>query len=122
MAPEVIEVEAEAGDLGGADDAYDVVVGREGWGVLSLLAFVLALTSRLVLRAVLPPELRATWYFPFLVVVVTPSLAALGLLLGLLGMRLSRSGGWARVGVFLNAVVLGLSLLALGFIWYIRNR
>jgi uncharacterized membrane protein YjjB (DUF3815 family) len=90
---------------------YGAVRLPDSWHVLSLACFAGALGSRF-----LAPLLTRWWQVPFyrtlLPGVLTLGLAALGLVLGLIGLRSPQGRGTARIAVFLNGIVLALGLLA----------
>ena len=85
-------------DVPAADD-YEVIRLSISWGVLSIAAF-LALIS---LQLFGVSYLRLSYLRVF---VATLALAFVGLALGLTGLRIGRGRRSARVGVFLNGVVL----------------
>jgi hypothetical protein len=93
------------------DGEYGAVRLPEAWHVLSLLCFAGALGSRFLVT-LLPEVLRSMVYRPFLPGIVALWLAAVGLVLGLMGLRVPAGRSTARVAVFLNAIVLVLCLLA----------
>jgi hypothetical protein len=100
------------------DGEYGAVRLPEAWHVLSLLCFAGALGAR-YLVTLLPDGLRPLFYRPLLPGMVALSLAGLGLVLGLIGMRVPAGRSTARVAVFLNATVLALGLLAAAAFFYI---
>jgi hypothetical protein len=83
-----------------------------GWHVASLLCFAAALGSRLLVVLLLPARWPSSWMRPLLPGLAGLLFAVLGLAFGLLGLRNARGRSLARVGVFLNSIVLVLSLLA----------
>ena len=89
---------------------YEVVSLRLSWGALSLTFFLLTLPARTLLD-LQPWRPAQIWMWPLMPVVAIAALSLLGLLAGLLGLRLSDGRGMAKVGVLLNAVVLGCILL-----------
>ena len=92
------------------------------WGLVSLICFTGSLTTR-YLVALLPPRLQGYQMMPPLAVVLVPILSLLGMLVGLLGSRRTRTYSTARVGFLLNLVVFSLSVLWVGLIWvYLRTR
>jgi hypothetical protein len=82
-----------------------------GWHVASLLCFAAALGSRLLV-VLLPARWPSSWMRPLVPGLAGLLFALLGLAFGLLGLRNARGRSLARVGVFLNSIVLVLSLLA----------
>lgn len=96
---------------------YAVLRVPDAWHVLSLVFFLAALGSRYLVRFL--PSGRGYLYRPVLAAFLVPLLAGIGLLLGLVGLRRPATRGVARVAVFLNAVVLVLSALALAAFFYI---
>lgn len=97
--------------FGGEYAALDL---PDRWPLVSLALFLAALAARYLVKLV-PAAYLA--YLPVPRAVATalavPALAALGLLAGLIGARTSPGSGIARTGIFLNAVVLALSGLAI---------
>ncbi len=85
------------------DDDYQVIRLRVSWGAVSIAAFIGILILQLFgrwLRVSLPQVIGGT-----------AALALTGLVLGLIGLKFSRSRGAARVGTFLNGAVLGIFVL-----------
>jgi hypothetical protein len=99
---------------------YGAVALPSSWPVLSLLFFAAALASRVFVNLI-PREVRPL-PGPILTAVVVPVFAFLGLGCGLLGKRHRQAAGTARLGIFLNAVTLVLSFLALFAYWIILHR
>lgn len=93
-----------------------------GGHVASLVCFVAALGSRFLVSALLPARWPNSWTRPLLPGVVVLFFSLLGLLFGLIGLRSTRGRGVARVGVFLNSIVLGLTLLAAFAFYTILRR
>jgi hypothetical protein len=103
------------------DDAYAPLEAPDALPLLSWLCFAGTLVSRPIAR-LLPREWRPYPYGVLLPVVIAFALSLLGLLLAAWAMRRARRRGLARIGLFLNAVVLGLTLLAaLGIVWIFRR-
>jgi hypothetical protein len=100
------------------DGEYGVVRLPDAWHVLSLVCFVGSLGARFLVR-LLPEWTRELVYRPWQPGLLALVLAALGLVLGLIGLRTPRGRGTARVAVFLNATVLALGLLAAAALFYI---
>lgn len=100
------------------DGEYGAVRLPEAWHVLSLLCFAGALGARFLVT-LLPDGLRLPFYRALLPGMLTLALAGLGLVLGLLGLRVPAGRSTARVAVFLNATVLVLGLLAAAAFFYI---
>ncbi len=96
---------------------YSVLQVPDAWHVLSLIFFIGALGARFLVR--LLPQGRGFFYRPVLTAFTVPVLAGLGLLFGLVALRNPATRGVARVAVFLNAIVLVLSALALAVFFYI---
>ncbi len=96
------EQRANSGFAGFGDD-YQVIRLQISWGACSVLAFA----------AILAIQLLGRWLGISLVqsIVSAALLAIVGLILGLIGLKFGRARGAARVGVFLNAVVIGMFLL-----------
>jgi hypothetical protein len=99
---------------------YGAVALPSSWPVLSLLFFAAALASRIFVNLI-PRELRPL-PGPILTAVVVPALALVGLFFGFVGRRNPRTAGTSRLGIFLNAVTLVLSFLALFAYWLILRR
>lgn len=103
------------------DDAYSPLEAPDALPLLSWLCFAASLVSRPISR-LLPREWRPYPYGVLLPVAIAAALSLLGLLLATWAMRRARRRGLARVGLFLNAVVLALTLLAaLGIVWIFRR-
>jgi hypothetical protein len=100
------------------DGEYGAVRLPEAWHVLSLLCFAGALGAR-YLVTLLPDGFRPPFYRALLPGVVALSLSGLGLVLGLIGLRVPGGRSTARVAVFLNGTVLVLGLLAAAAYLYI---
>jgi len=99
---------------------YGEVSLPELWHVASLAFFLAALGARFVVELV-PAALRPLPK-PLLSAVAVPVLAGCGLALGLVGLGRVESRGIARIAVFLNAVALVLSALALAAYLYILPK
>jgi hypothetical protein len=97
----------------GSDDEYSAVETGAVVPLLSLIFFLLALSSR-YLFDLLPPGLIRLPYPALLPALAVPVFSGLGLLLGLLGLRSTHGRGLARLALFVNAVALALSGL---FTW-----
>lgn len=98
---------------------YGTITLSGAWHVLSLVFFVGALGARF-LTALVPREaLTGVIWRPVLTAFSVPLLAALGLLFALVGLRNPAGRGAAKIALFLNAVVLVLSGLALWAFFYI---
>ncbi len=93
-----------------------------GWHVASLVCFLAALGSRYLVSLLLPSRWPSPWMRPFVPGVAVLLFATLGILFGLLGLRNAKSRGMARIGIFLNATVLGLSLVAAFAFFVILRR
>ena len=103
------------------DEAYAPLEAPDLLPLLSWLCFAGSLVSRPLSR-LLPRELRVYPYGVLMPVAVAGGLALVGLLLATWAMRRARRRGLARIGLFLNAVVLGLTTLAaLGMFWIFRR-
>ena len=103
-------------------DEYEVVALRLSWGALSLACFLLTLPARSLFR-LQPWRPEQVWLWPLVPVAAIAVLSFLGLLAGLAGLRTPQSRGTAKVGVLLNAVVLGcivLVFLGMAAIFYLR--
>jgi hypothetical protein len=85
------------------------------WGVASLLLFAASLMTR-QLVGFLPPHLQGYYLMPPLVVRLTPLIALIGLLVGMIGVRRKTPRSLALLGAGLNVVVVLLSsLFFIGF-------
>jgi hypothetical protein len=82
----------------------------DAWHVLSLVCFVASLGARFLVW--LLPAGHTFFGRVFLPGFAVFALAGLGLLSGLLGLRRPDGRGLARIGIFLNATVLVLGVLA----------
>lgn len=99
---------------------YAVLRVPDAWHVLSLVFFIAALGARFLVR--LLPRGSGFFYRPVLTAFLVPVLAGIGLLFGLVALRNPATRGFARVAVFLNLVVLVLSMLALAvFFWILPD-
>jgi hypothetical protein len=102
------------------DGEYRVLAPGDIQPVLSLACFLAALGSRFLVRLFASAmSMRARILLPG---ALSLCLSLIGLLLALLALRQPRRRGMARVAVFLNAVVLALSLLAVGVYLYLVAR
>lgn len=113
---------AERRERGSGDaygDAYDVVTVRLSWGLISIGFFLFTLPTRYFVRHLPWWRPDNLWMAPLLSALAVPALATLGLLCGLFGLR-GRSPSTARIGIFLNVVALGVSLLIFAAFVYIR--
>jgi len=99
------------------DGEYGEIRFGDSWkNVASLLCFVAALGSRYLVQGIpreLLPMSRTVMAIP-----VALMLGGLGIVLGMAGLRHSRSAGLAKLGLFLNATVFGLACLAALFLFY----
>ncbi len=80
------------------DDDYQVVRLRISWGSLSVVAFIVILILQLFGRQFGANLIEVN--------LGTMALSAAGFVLGLIGLKLGDSRGAARLGAFLNGVVL----------------
>ncbi len=94
------------------DGEYAALDLPAGWHVASLVCFLAALGSRFLVSLFLPARWPSSWMRPLVPGVAVLLFAALGIVFGLLGLRNAKSRNMARIGVFLNAIVLVLGLLA----------
>ncbi len=97
-------------------DEYAVVRLRISWGLISLLAFALALPCRYLLRLV-PVKLPEPWMGFWLWIPVMLALALLGVLCGLLGLR-QEPRTIAKIGLLLNSAIL---LVLIGTALFVRH-
>lgn len=102
-------------DLAGGE--YAVLDLPDGWPVASLICFVAALGARFFTGAL--PDGLFGLRGPVLTAFAVPAIAALGLALGLIGLKSRRGRGMARIGLLLNGAVIALSALALWAFFYI---
>ena len=110
--------EPVSGEVG---DEYAVLEVRDAWQAVSLLCFAGALGSKLLVTLV-PRELRPSRWGVLLPLAVTLVLALVGLACGLVALRRSSARGASHIAVFLNAVVVGLAVLALVAFFAILGR
>jgi hypothetical protein len=98
-------------------DEYAVIRLRISWGLVSILAFALALPCRYLLRLVpavrLPDPLMVLWLW----IPVTLALALLGVLCALLGLR-QEPRTIAKIGLLLNSAIL---LVLVGTALFVRH-
>jgi hypothetical protein len=110
-----------AGGRREAEDAYAPVEAPEAWPVLGLICFGLSLVSK-PLVGLLPPDLRPYPLGVLLPVGVSFASALMGALLSWIGVRRSRGGALARLGLFVNLAVAGLCALAVvALVWIFRR-
>lgn len=82
----------------GEDDDYEVIRVSISWGMLSILVFAVILTTQLFGLRVFGLRLSQ--------VVATLPLSVAGLVLGGIGFKFGRARRAAKIGLFLNGVVL----------------
>ena len=97
------------------EDDYAVVRVSIGWGTLSILAFAIVLALQLFGRQVFGLRLIQ-------VVGATLPLSFVGLALGLIGTRLGRGRKAAKLGAFLNGVVLFCVFVLLPVVFQVLKR
>jgi len=103
------------------DDAYVPLEAPDILPLLSWLFFAASLASKPLVR-LLPRSLRPYPWGVLLPVAASAALALVGVLLAWVGGRRARRPGIARIGLFLNATVFGLTLLAgLAIAWILRR-
>ena len=90
------------------------------WHVASLACFAASLGARFLVKIL--PVANSFFGRVFLPGLAVLTLAALGLLFGLRGLRNPEGRGIARIGVFLNATVLVLGTLAVVLFFRILSR
>lgn len=106
---------AETSARDGANDDYEVVRLSIGWGALSILAFASMLIVQLGGSRVLGLSVaQAT-------VLILP-LSGVGFVLGTIGVKYGRDSRLARLGVFLNGIVLFCILVLLPLTTQILRR
>ena len=104
------------------DDAYAPLEAPDVVPLLSFLCFSASLAARPIARVLLPAVWRSPWRV-IAPVAIAASLALIGLLLALWSSRRAKGRrGLAKVGLFLNGVVLGLTGLAVLAIVFILRR
>ena len=104
------------------DDAYSPLEAPDVVPLLSFLCFSASLAARPIVR-LLPPELRRPPWGVLAAPAMAAALALLGFLLALWASRRARGRrGLARIGLFLNGVVLALTGLAVLAIVFILRR
>ncbi|HEX3126865.1 MAG TPA: hypothetical protein VH394_06020 [Thermoanaerobaculia bacterium] len=96
---------------------YSVLQMPDSWHVLSLVFFAASLGARFLVA--LLPSGRGIFYRPILTAFSVPVLAGVGLFFGLVGLRRPETRNVARIAVFLNLIVLGLSALVIAAFYYI---
>lgn len=99
-----------------ADDDYEVISLKISWAALSILSFLLTLPARDLLQ-LLPWRPQNIWLWPLVPPMVILGLSILGFLFGALGLKYSAHRGMAKIGMFLNGVVLAI-VLALTALWF----
>ena len=92
------------------EDGYEVVRLRFSWAGTSLLLFALSLPMPYIMDWI-PLRLPAYWMRPAAWVPAVFLLTALGTLCAFIGYRRSANRSLAKLGLFLNGVVVGLLLL-----------
>lgn len=97
------------------DDDYEVVRISISWGMLSIVAFAVILTLQMFGIRVLGLSLAQ-------VVGATLVLSFVGFALGLVGVRFGRARGAAKLGAFLNGVVLLCIFILLPLTFAILRR
>ena len=103
------------------DEAYAPLEAPDALPLLSWLCFAGTLASRPLAR-LLPASLRAPPLGVVMPVAIAAALALVGLLLAAWAMRRGRRRALARIGLFLNGVVLALTALAAaGMVWIFRR-
>ena len=104
-----------------SDSAYSSIEFGAVWEMLSLACFALALSLHYLPDWLIPlPDTHFNRFF--LPILVVSGLACFGILLGWIGKRRSRRPGLARVGIFLNSIVLGLTGLLVLVLYLLRYR
>ena len=105
-APVLAPAPGHEGDAAGPSDSAYSTIGVEAlWGIFSLGCFILSLFSRHFAHWLVPsPTSPLTW--AFLPAGIVVGCATLGTLSGYVGTKRSRRPGLARIGLFLNVVVL----------------
>jgi len=83
----------------GPDDDYEVIRISISWGMLSILVFGVILTTQLFGWRVFGLRLSQ-------VVAATLPLSVAGVILGGIGLKFGRARRAAKIGIFLNGVVL----------------
>lgn len=102
-------------------DEYGPLDLSPGWHQLSLLCLLGALGSRFLVRLA-PLQGLPFWYRMLIPGLTSLVLATLGLLFGLIGRRGTHGANLARWGMWLNAVVIVLSLLfAAAYFWILPS-
>lgn len=104
------------------DEAYAPLEAPDVVPLLSFLCFSASLAARPIARLLLPELWRSPWRV-IAPAAIAAALALVGLLLALWSARRAKGRrGLAKIGLFLNAVVLGLTGLALLAIVFILGR
>jgi len=103
------------------DDAYAPLEASDVLPALSWICFSFALAARPLAR-LLPRQFRVYPWVAIAPTALSAAFALLGLTLALVALRRARRRGLAKLGVALNAIVLGLTALAaLGISWILRR-
>lgn len=100
-----------------ADGAYTAVEAPDAWHLAALLCFAVSLACRPISHALAPllPFVRYRILLPHAVIFVS---SGIGCALAWVGTRRPAIRGASRLAFFLNAVALGLAVLALaGSLW-----
>lgn len=97
-------------------DDYEVISLKISWASLSILFFLLTLPARDLLQ-LLAWRPQRIWLWPLIPPLVIFGLSLIGLLMGLLGLKLSAHKGIAKTGIFLNGVVAAI-ILAVAAVWF----
>ncbi len=87
------------------EEDYEVISLKISWAILSISCFLLTLPAKYLLH-LLPWRPQPIWLWPLVPPVVILGLSILGFVMGWIGVRFSQRRSLAKVGMFLNAVVL----------------
>ncbi len=106
---------------GSSDSAYSSIEFGAVWEMVSLACFALALSLHYLPDWLVPlPDTPFNRFF--LPILAVSGLALIGILFGWIGKRRSRRPGLARIGIFLNSIVLGLIGLLILVLYLLRYR
>ncbi len=93
-----------------AEEDYEVIALRISWPMVSIGCFLLTLPAKYLL-GFLPWRPQPIWLWPLVPPLVIFGLSILGFVVGWIGFRYSERQGLAKVGMFLNGVVLAIVVL-----------
>lgn len=110
-----VEEGTSEGVEAGWDNDYEVISLQLHWASFSILFFLLTLPAEYLL-GFLPWRPQRIWLWPLVPPLVILGLSILGFACGWIGYRFSDKKRTARVGMFLNGVVLAI-VLSMVAVW-----